>query len=56
MFGTDQMQWPDAIERAIGVTEAAPLFSEEPGQNLTRRNAARFLWLDEMICAEDGGR
>jgi hypothetical protein len=54
MFGTDQMQWPGAIERAIRVTEAAPFLSVDERRDVMCRNAARFLRRDEAICAENG--
>jgi len=45
MFGSDQMVWPDAIDRAIeGVTSAAFL-SDEELRDIFYDNAARFLRL-----------
>jgi uncharacterized protein len=50
MFGTDQMQWPDAIGRAIETVEAAPFLTPDQRRDIMCRNAARFLRLEAGIC------
>ena len=45
MFGTDQMQWPDAIGMAIEVIESAKSLTEEQRRDIFYNNAARFLRL-----------
>ena len=47
MFGTDQMVWPDAIERAIDAIESAPFLTDRQKRDILFNNAARFLRLDE---------
>lgn len=59
MFGSDQMVWPETIERAIAVIEEAPFLSEEQKRdifyNIFYNNAARFLRLsDEEIARHHG--
>ena len=50
MFGSDQMVWPGAIDRAIQVIEEAPFLSEAQKRAIFYDNAARFLRLsDEEI-------
>lgn len=46
MFGSDQMVWPQAIEKAIETIEKAPFLSEEQKRDIFYNNAARFLRLD----------
>ena len=50
MFGSDQMVWPEAIERAIAVINDAPFLSAAQKRDIFYNNAARFLRLskDEM--------
>lgn len=50
MFGSDQMVWPDAIDRAVATVEAAPFLTTEQRRNIMCRNAAQFLGLDRSIC------
>ncbi|HWT12852.1 MAG TPA: amidohydrolase family protein [Allosphingosinicella sp.] len=45
MFGSDQMVWPETIERAIRVIEEAPFLSEAQKRAILYDNAARFLRL-----------
>ena len=45
MFGTDQMQWPDAIGTAIGVIESVTFLTEDQRRDIFYNNAARFLRL-----------
>ena len=50
MFGSDQMVWPDAIDRAVVVVESAPFLSAEQRRDIMCRNAMRFLKLDRSVC------
>lgn len=52
MFGSDQMVWPETIERSIAVIEAAPFLTPAQKRAIFYDNAARFLRLD----AETMGR
>jgi predicted TIM-barrel fold metal-dependent hydrolase len=55
MFGSDQVIWPDVIERAIASIEAAPFLTEEQKRDIFYNNAARFLRLsDEEIARHHG--
>ena len=45
MFGSDQMVWPGAIERAVRVIEEAPFLTEPQKRAILYDNAARFLRL-----------
>jgi uncharacterized protein len=55
MFGSDQMNWPAAIERAIQGIETAPFLSREEKRDILFHNAARFLRLSqEQIAAMQG--
>lgn len=47
MFGSDQMNWPDAIEEGIAAIETAPFLSEEQKRDILYNNAARFLRLSQ---------
>ena len=50
MFGSDQMVWPETIERAIDVIEEAPFLNDAQKRAILYDNAARFLRLsDEEI-------
>lgn len=50
MFGSDQMVWPEAIERGIDIIQDAPFLSDEQKRDILYNNAARFLRLsDEEI-------
>jgi uncharacterized protein len=51
MFGSDQMQWPDAIGMAIEVIESVKFLTEEQRRDIFHNNAARFLRV-----ASSGGR
>jgi uncharacterized protein len=55
MFGSDQMVWPEAIERAIEAIESAPFLDEEQKRDIFYNNAARFLRLSEEEIAEHHG-
>lgn len=47
MFGSDQMIWPQTIERSIAVVEQASFLSAEQKADIFYNNAARFLRLSE---------
>lgn len=50
MFGSDQMVWPETIERGIRVIEQAPFLTDQQKRDILYNNAARFLRLsDEEI-------
>lgn len=46
LFGSDQMVWPETMERAIRVVEEAPFLSQQQKRDILYNNAARFLRLD----------
>ncbi len=56
MFGSDQMQWPEAIDAAVEAIESAPFLSEEQKRDIFYNNAARFLRLSDAQIAEHHGR
>lgn len=56
MFGSDQMIWPEIIERSIAVIEEAPFLTEEQKRDIFYNNAARFLRLSEEQIARHHGR
>jgi uncharacterized protein len=45
LFGSDQMVWPEALERAVRVIEEAPFLSDGQKRAILYDNAARFLRL-----------
>ncbi len=45
MFGSDQMVWPESIERGVAVIEEASFLSDEQKRDILYNNAARFLRL-----------
>jgi hypothetical protein len=47
MFGSDQMEWPEAIGAAIEGIESAAFLSDEQKRAIFYDNAARFLRLDK---------
>lgn len=47
MFGSDQMVWPEALERAIAVINEAPFLSAAQKRDIFYNNAARFLRLSK---------
>jgi predicted TIM-barrel fold metal-dependent hydrolase len=51
MFGSDQMVWPGAIERAIAVIDEAPFLSSQQKRDIFYNNAARFLRLSKADIA-----
>lgn len=48
LFGSDQMVWPEALERAIQAIEEAPFLSDAQKRAILYDNAARFLRLEEV--------
>jgi predicted TIM-barrel fold metal-dependent hydrolase len=56
MFGSDQMNWPPAIERAIEAIESAPFLTAEQKRDILYNNAARFLRLSDAEIARHLGR
>jgi hypothetical protein len=46
MFGSDQMNWPKAIDFALESITSAPFLSEEQKRDILYNNAARFLRLE----------
>jgi predicted TIM-barrel fold metal-dependent hydrolase len=55
MFGSDQMVWPGAIERAIAVINEAPFLSAAQKRDILYNNAARFLRLTPEETARHRG-
>jgi predicted TIM-barrel fold metal-dependent hydrolase len=49
MFGSDQMEWPEAIGMAIEGIESAKFLSKEEKRDIFYNNAARFLKLKETV-------
>ncbi|MDH3627408.1 MAG: amidohydrolase [Acidobacteriota bacterium] len=47
MFGSDQMVWPETIDRGIQVITEAPFLTEDQKRDLLFWNATRFLRLPE---------
>jgi predicted TIM-barrel fold metal-dependent hydrolase len=56
MFGSDQMVWPETIERAIQVIRDAPFLSPDQKRDILYNNAARFLRLSDDDIARHHGR
>ncbi|MFN1834946.1 amidohydrolase family protein [Balneola sp. MJW-20] len=55
LFGSDQMVWPEAIERSIETINNASFLTEQHKRDIFYNNAARFLRLsDEEISAHHG--
>ena len=46
MWGSDQMNWPGTIDKALEAIREAPFLSEEQKRDILYNNAARFLRLD----------
>lgn len=51
LFGSDQMVWPEAIERSIEAIEQAPFLTPAQKRDILYNNAARFLRLDAATIA-----
>jgi len=56
MFGSDQMQWPEAIALAIEAIQTADFLSAEQKADIFYNNAARFLRLSEEEIARHHAR
>lgn len=56
MFGSDQMVWPETIERGIDTIERAPFLSDEQKRDILYHNAARFLRLSQDEIDRHHGR
>lgn len=50
MFGSDQMNWPGAIEVGIEAIEQAEFLSKDQKRDILYNNAARFLRLSDEEC------
>lgn len=55
MFGSDQMVWPQAIERALDAVESAPFLTAQQKRDILYNNAARFLRLSKEEIANHHG-
>lgn len=56
MFGSDQMVWPEVIERSIRIIEDAPFLTSQQKRGILYNNAARFLRLSEEEIARHHGK
>lgn len=56
MFGSDQMVWPAAIERAIEAIESVPFLAAAQQRDILYNNAARLLRLSDQEIAKHHGR
>lgn len=56
MFGSDQMNWPDAIEEGIKAIETADFLTEAQKRDILYNNAARFLRLSQEEIDQHHGR
>jgi predicted TIM-barrel fold metal-dependent hydrolase len=56
MFGSDQMVWPGAMERAIESITSAAFLSEAQKRDILYNNAARFFRFSEAEIAKHHGR
>lgn len=52
MFGSDQMEWPEAIGLAIEAIESADFLTAEQKRDIFYNNAARFLRLDQSSASK----
>jgi predicted TIM-barrel fold metal-dependent hydrolase len=50
MFGSDQMVWPDRIQKSIDAIESAGFLTPEQKRDIYCRNAAQFLRLPPRTC------
>ncbi|OGD25906.1 MAG: hypothetical protein A2Y56_11765 [Candidatus Aminicenantes bacterium RBG_13_63_10] len=55
MFGSDQMDWPDAIGLAVETIEKADFLSTAQKRDIFYNNAARFLRLTPEQVAKHHG-
>ena len=56
MYGSDQMTWPQAIDKSIESIESAPFLSKKQMRDILYNNAARFLNLSEEEIARHHGK
>ena len=56
LFGSDHIQWPQAIGMAIEAIESADFLSREQRRDILYNNAARFLRLSEEEIARHHGQ
>jgi predicted TIM-barrel fold metal-dependent hydrolase len=56
MFGSDQMNWPEAIDEAVAAIETAPMLNAAQKRDIFYNNAARFLRLTDADIAKHHGR
>ncbi len=56
MFGSDQMIWPESIERAVGRIEAMDFLTPEQKRDIFYNNAARFFRFTEAEIDRHHGR
>lgn len=54
MFGSDQMLWPEVIDRAVAAIEEADFLTPEQKRDILYNNAARFLGLEPDPEAHEG--
>lgn len=55
LFGSDNMIWPETIERSIRTIDEAPFLSATQKRDILYNNAARFLRLDKGEIARHAG-
>ena len=53
MFGSDQMRWPEVIERGIEAIEEAEFLTDQQRRDIFYNNAARFLRLEPAGAGTD---
>ena len=53
LFGSDQMIWPDTIDKAIESVERAPFLTQSQKRDIFYNNAARFLRLSKEEIKRD---
>lgn len=55
MFGSDQMQWPEAVDEAYDAINSADFLTAQQKRDIFYNNAARFLRLSEEEIAKHHG-
>ena len=48
MYGSDQMEWPQAIGASIEAIESAPFLTKEQKRDIFYHNAVRFFKLSDL--------
>ena len=56
LYGSDQMIWPELINKSIEAIEAAPFLSEKQKRDIFYNNAARFLKLSQAEINKHHGK